>query len=1271
MAKENLPFGPFRNKRLFSDHFLEKRLPRTDLWRDPPNLSERFDKAKALYEAKRSILPSLNEAQTESEFIRPLLEALGFAYIPQTATSGGRPDLALFADEAAKNAAYSNIQSDNYADALGIAEVKYWERPLDQYLQSKRERFTNANPNFQIINYLTGTQATWGVLTNGKLWRIYTLRAHPAIDTYYEVDLVQLLESNDLEAFKYFLLFFRKEAFATDEKGKCFLDYVFDGSERYRVEVEDDLRVRIREVLLDLGRGFVKAMRDQGEEITKERLKEIYKNSLILMYRVLFILYAESRGLLPMGNETYRRRYSFAHIKNGIQDVVDNRSGAFSDVQTDYYDTIRNLCHAINVSDPSVGIPFYNGGLFNPKNYPFLEEWRVADAFMARAIDALARREVTGETKPVSVDYHELSERQLGSIYEILLEFHFELKQGELDILTDRGERKATGSYYTPDYIVKYIVKSTLGPLAGEVAKKVKADKKRNKQWTSKEKKLALRRYLDLKVLDPAMGSGHFLVEAVKFLAKAIATDSEIDLRHEDFGLVLPSEEAEDPLVLELKRLVVENCIFGVDLNHLTVELAKLSLWLSTLAKDKPLSFLDHHLKVGNSLIGAKLHDMGELPMLGKRTKRPKAAVSFAEKNFEENIERIITIFEDIERMPSDTHVAVKKKEKIFGEAELLLSGHRTLAHAWVSNYFGGGVSAGEYNALEKALGKDIAPEANEEPAFGFLRAARLERLISIVEEKRFFHWELEFPEIFFGERKETPGFDAVIGNPPYLFLSGKGSPVKRLIKEGKTEEAKKLELEIQYLAKTYPKTSKGMKDYYKWFTNRGILLTTKKGYFSFIISNTWIAYPTFKDIRHLLSEANTTVRLLDVGVDVFPDPVVPASVFLIQNKLPSESRFPFLDLKTIPRKFLESSFSQFVGNEDNWKIIHYDAQEEEYRIFKNPIAKKHFQPEMHQRLKDDLTIHEGEHSLSLAVEEILSQQGTGTIPVILDWEMGRYTQPSYGYLPEKYCPEYDRAFHDGERILIRKTGDTIVSATAPLRNLAIAHQNVYVAKPVTISANYMLSLLNSKLLTFFYQNSPFGQKNRPHAQFRIDFLYKLPIPRIKFTTPKAERKKHAEAWKKSYGKNESAPGLLETVRRHIQSDKKDVVHDILAFLAEEMTRMHKRKQEEMRSFLAWLEGEIKAEIDDLTNKTKIRDYPSLEDGVDELLEILKQNKRKLGANPSSREFQEAVKREYEKSLGKLKPLLARIEATDRLIDQIVYRLYGLTPEEIKVVENV
>jgi len=267
---------------------------------------------------------------------------------------------------------------------------------------------------------------------------------------------------------------------------------------------------------------------------------------------------------------------------------------------------LKDLFGIINVGSPPLKVATFNGGLFDPAKHPFLERYTVGDARLIEAIDKLAR--VGGQF----VDYRDLAERHLGTIYEGLLEYHLEPIEGSgirgqgsgsaapdprplipdpwsIDLFNDRGERHQTGSYYTPDFVVQYIVDQTLRPiLDAAVAGKA----------TDAEKIAAV---LSVNCADPAMGSGHFPVAAMEYIARYLV----------DLGVTPDADAGGEADLAYWKRRVAQNCIYGVDLNPLAVDLAKLSLWLATAAKGKPLSFLDHHLRCGNALVGARVATLG------------------------------------------------------------------------------------------------------------------------------------------------------------------------------------------------------------------------------------------------------------------------------------------------------------------------------------------------------------------------------------------------------------------------------------------------------------------------------------------------------------------------------------------------------------------------------------------------------------------------------------------------------------------------------------
>lgn len=333
-----------------------------------------------------------------------------------------------------------------------------------------------------------------------------------------------------------------------------------------------------------------------------------------------------------------------------------------------------------------------------------------------------------------------------------------EFRQGEVYLVTDRGERKKTGSYYTPDFIVKYMVDETLRSVLEAVVHDAQTDAER------------IQAVLALNVLDPSMGSGHFLVEVTEYIARYLVE------------LGVQPEDTEEVDLTYWKRRVAQQCIYGVDLNPLAVELAKLSLWLITAAKDRPLSFLDHHLRTGNSLIGSWLSEVaaGQHPGAKQAQKRAKQAVetqkeagqlafSLFDDEFRQTTSSALDSIAAIEHNPGVTIDDVKAQEASYEELRQLFSEkYLYLANLGAALYYDLEISSNVWRPLaEYALGKAV--EHPQTPQF----ETWLDEATALAERKHFFHWELEFPNIFFDSQGqplgERAGFDVVISNPPYV----------------------------------------------------------------------------------------------------------------------------------------------------------------------------------------------------------------------------------------------------------------------------------------------------------------------------------------------------------------------------------------------------------------------------------------------------------------------------------------------------------------------
>jgi hypothetical protein len=360
----------------------------------------------------------------------------------------------------------------------------------------------------------------------------------------------------------------------------------------------------------------------------------------------------------------------------------------------------------------------------------------VDDREAASVVAALTLEEEAGGQRPVP--FVDLGVEQLGAVYERVLDLVPEAAPAESGLTLRRsGTRKSTGSFYTPRSLTEFVVRRALHPLVADASPD---------------------RILALRVVDPAMGSGAFLVAACRYLARAyeMALVRTGAAGGEDFS---PRDRA------AFRRLVAQRCLFGVDVNPMAVQLGRLSLWLCALAADKPLTFLDHRLRVGNSVAGASLEDEArQAPGHGRRS-RPAAL--FDDSAFEA-IASVVTMRRALAARPEECPEDVREKERAI---ELLdgpgspLARWRALLDLWCASWFWppGEVApdAREYATLAAALRGDRS----------FVHAsaqARLHRASEVARQARFFHWSLEFPEVFFNEQ---PGFDAVIGNPPWDML--------------------------------------------------------------------------------------------------------------------------------------------------------------------------------------------------------------------------------------------------------------------------------------------------------------------------------------------------------------------------------------------------------------------------------------------------------------------------------------------------------------------
>ncbi len=873
------------NQRLFSDHYLDHILPKHwDNLRD--EASQAMEQLQSLYS---TFTPNNNnEAQTEENWIKPVLRAIGHIFEVQAALKvpdgTQRPDYIFYRDNASLVANKNRIVNadDLQHGALAVGDAKSWDRPLDKALRDGSkgsDPFNNKNPSFQIFFYMLYSGLPWGMLTNGRQWRLYHIHTAHKLEVFYEVDLPALLEANDVEAFLYFYTFFRREAF---DPGPLSLDLILNSSTEYAQGLSDSLREQVYDALRYVAQGFLEYT-DNGLTHTPETYKLIYDNSLILLYRILFILYAEARGLLPLLDNTgYRRLYSLDAIKRDV--VSQLHDGLILPNSGLIWTRLKELFKIINLGSPPLTVTTFNGGLFDSERHPFLENYTVGDLSLCRAIDKLAR------VNSQFIDYRDLSERHLGTIYEGLLEEYAvhvatepmvelrssskivpaqgipkkdiatEFRPGEVYLVTDRGERKKTGSYYTPDFIVKYMVDETLRSVLEGVVHGAQTDAER------------IQAVLSLNVLDPSMGSGHFLVEVTEYIARYLVE------------LGVQPEDTEEVDLTYWKRRVAQQCVYGVDLNPLAVELAKLSLWLITAAKDRPLSFLDHHLRTGNSLIGSWLSEVaaGQHPGAKQAQKRAKQAVeaqkeagqlefSLFDDEFRQTTSSALDSIAAIEHNPGVTIDDVKAQEASYEELRQLFSEkYLYLANLGAALYYDLEISSNVWRPLaEYALGKAV--EHPQTPQF----ETWLDEAMALADKKHFFHWELEFPNIFFDSQGqplgERAGFDVVISNPPYV-------------------RQEQLSADKPFFQEHY-EVYHGVADLFVYFFAQGLRLLRKDGKLAYISSNMWLRTNYATSLRHYLRTQTTVETIIDLGnTRVFADaPDLSPSIQLVRKSFPTK----------------------------------------------------------------------------------------------------------------------------------------------------------------------------------------------------------------------------------------------------------------------------------------------------------------------------------------------------------------------------------------------
>ena len=506
------------------------------------------------------------------------------------------------------------------------------------------------------------------------------------------------------------------------------------------VEASERKGIRVCHALQGAVPGAVAAIDEAIARTTHRRQLAVSAHpdqALTAVYRVLFLLFAEARALVPCWHPTYGAGYTVAALADRLERGADPR-GTWAALQA-----MARLAHA-GCAVGDLRVTAFNGRLFSPAHAPLLDHVALDDRAVGRALLLLtAVPDQDGVRRRVA--YEDLGVEQLGSVYERLLDTPGgadpAIRPDARNRATAMPSRKATGTFYTPRALTDFVVRATLAPLVeGRTADEI----------------------LGLRIVDPAMGSGAFLVAACRYLSAA-ARRAQIEEG------VVSEQDADEPFLADLRRRVARRCLFGVDANPMAVQIAQLSLWLATLASERPLSFLDHHVIAGNSLLGTAPVTVMERPPGGGRWDAPGRPLE-ALLDRSEHLAALLPVRGQLEDQPDDSLAAVKEKER----ALAALGRHPSLARwqkacdLWCAMTLADAPTRRLYPALlDRVMGRapELRDAATDNVAAGTAQVASGMHCV---------HWPLAFPEVFLdaqGRPRRDGGFDAVIGNPPWEML--------------------------------------------------------------------------------------------------------------------------------------------------------------------------------------------------------------------------------------------------------------------------------------------------------------------------------------------------------------------------------------------------------------------------------------------------------------------------------------------------------------------
>jgi len=646
--------------------------------------------------------------------------------------------------------------------------------PSDEKLDRRSSTLStdrSRSPAFALQDYLNDSEHTlWGLVTNGSVIRLMRDNASLTRPAYIEANLAQIFTNEDAASFAVLWSLIHRTRFglAGAPVTDCALERWREAGSREGEAARDRLAAQVETALRALGSGFLEANPDLAARLKsgEVNLTEWFNELLRLVYRLIFLMVAEDRNLLhpeaakPQVRKLYAEGYSLAALR------AQCIRATTWDKHHDRYEGIKIIFRALDHGQAALGLPAL-GGLFGGGMLPHLEPSRLRNRAFMEAIYRLSW--LSDKTGVVPVNWRAMETEELGSVYESLLELQPQLgDDGKTLIFASEAaeqkgnQRKTTGSYYTPDSLVQALLDTALDPVLDR---------------TEARAVDAAGALLELSIIDPACGSGHFLLAAARRVATRLAriraegTPSLADFRH-------------------ALRDVARCCIHGVDLNPMAVELTKVALWIETVDPGLPLGFFDTQIRCGDALFGvfdlkvleAGMPEAAYKPLTGDNK---ETARHYAQKNKRERAERdriaqgfgfdrardLLRDFEALRAMPEDTVAQIEAKRACL--RTLTAEGAVVWQLATACDLY---ISASLLPKMKGGphAGPDGMPRRGAEtvPTSGtiweWLRDVQpfgplFGQAIDAARRARAFHWPLEFPNVM-----NRGGFDVVLGNPPW-----------------------------------------------------------------------------------------------------------------------------------------------------------------------------------------------------------------------------------------------------------------------------------------------------------------------------------------------------------------------------------------------------------------------------------------------------------------------------------------------------------------------